>query len=277
MKIDKKEKFDNNKFLGELNDKVMKMAFNGTSEETDTNDFLDELQDQFIEMGQLKSDFDVEKFTVRKEGNFLAHNFHFLMRQYSITLTELRRMILNREEMSRYVKKFQKLLDEGVETTWVVVPGEGRDEKWVDIELARWWNEMKGMEVTMTNKIAMVRKFEEVRQKLIEMNGGKPPTNKEYQEETPKYWKWQMEKLALWQIKAHATGISRGTWENIDLMERQALIDPEFQVKVLNDDGMFDMKQIELNNEIEKQLGDGRVKKLLDQLNDKDIPELPGE
>ena len=199
------------------------------------------------------------------------------MRQYSITLTELRRMILNREEMSRYVKKFQKLLDEGVETTWVVVPGEGRDEKWVDIELARWWNEMKGMEVTMTNKIAMVRKFEEVRQKLIEMNGGKPPTNKEYQEETPKYWKWQMEKLALWQIKAHATGISRGTWENIDLMERQALIDPEFQVKVLNDDGMFDMKQIELNNEIEKQLGDGRVKKLLDQLEDKDIPELPGE
>ena len=277
MKIDKKEKFDNNKFLGELNDKVKKIAFNGTSEETDTNDFLDELQDQFIEMGQLKSDFDVEKFTVRKEGNFLAHNFHFLMRQYSITLTELRRMILNREEMSRYVKKFQKLLDEGVETTWVVVPGEGRDEKWVDIELARWWNEMKGMEVTMTNKIAMVRKFEEVRQKLIEMNGGKPPTNKEYQEETPKYWKWYMERLALWQIKAHATGISRGTWENIDLMERQALIDPEFQVKVLNDDGMFDMKQIELNNEIEKQLGDGRVKKLLDQLNDKDIPELPGE
>ena len=277
MKIDKKEKFDNNKFLGELNDKVKKMAFNGTSEETDTNDFLDELQDQFIEMGQLKSDFDVEKFTVRKEGNFLAHNFHFLMRQYSITLTELRRMILNREEMSRYVKKFQKLLDEGVETTWVVVPGEGRDEKWVDIELARWWNEMKSMEVTMTNKIAMVRKFEEVRQKLIEMNGGKPPTNKEYQEETPKYWKWHMEKLALWQIKAHATGISRGVWENIDLMERQALIDPEFQVKVLNDDGMFDMKQIELNNEIEKQLGDGRVKKLLDQLEDKDIPELPGE
>jgi hypothetical protein len=277
MKIDKKEKFDNNKFLGELNDKVKKIAFNGTSEETDTNDFLDELQDQFIEMGQLKSDFDVEKFTVRKEGNFLAHNFHFLMRQYSITLTELRRMILNREEMSRYVKKFQKLLDEGVETTWVVVPGEGRDEKWVDIELARWWNEMKSMEVTMTNKIAMVRKFEEVRQKLIEMNGGKPPTNKEYQEETPKYWKWYMERLALWQIKAHATGISRGTWENIDLMERQALIDPEFQVKVLNDDGMFDMKQIELNNEIEKQLGDGRVKKLLDQLEDKDIPELPGE
>ena len=84
MKIDKKEKFDNNKFLGELNDKVKKIAFNGTSEETDTNDFLDELQDQFIEMGQLKSDFDVEKFTVRKEGNFLAHNFHFLMRQYSI-------------------------------------------------------------------------------------------------------------------------------------------------------------------------------------------------
>tara|TARA_R100000008_G_scaffold16408_1_gene8078 strand:+ start:5851 stop:6684 length:834 start_codon:yes stop_codon:yes gene_type:complete len=277
MKIDKKENFENNKFLGELNDKIKKIAFNGTSEETDTSDFLDELQEQFIEMGQLKSDFDVEKFTVKKEGNFLAHNFHFLMRQYSLTLTELRRMILLREEMSRYVKKYQKLLEEGEEMVWVVVPGEGRDEKWVDIELARQWNEMKGMEVTMTNKIAMIRKFEECRQKLIEMNGGKPPTNKEYQEETPAYWKWYFERLALWQIKAHATGISRGTWENIDLMERQALIDPEFQLKVLNDDGMFDMKQIELNNEIEKQLGDGRVKKILKELGGKDIPELPGE
>lgn len=264
----------------ELSDIITRGETNGQTPE----ELLTELQEQFIEMGQLKSDFDVEKFTVKKEGNFLCHNFHFLMRQYSLTVTEMRRMLLEREEKRRTAVKYQKMMDEG--ETMVPVLREhasgaeefyGTEDVWLDLEQARLWNQIRALEVTMTNKIAMVRKFEEVRQKLIEMNGGKPPTNKEYQEETPKYWKWQMEKLALWQIKAHATGISRGTWENIDLMERQALIDPEFQVKVLNDDGMFDMKQIELNNEIEKQLGDGRVKKLLDQLEDKDIPELPGE
>ena len=40
-----------------------------------------ELKKQFLEMSQLKSDFDIEKFTVKKEGHFIAHNFHFLMRQ----------------------------------------------------------------------------------------------------------------------------------------------------------------------------------------------------
>ena len=72
------------------------------------DDLLEELQQHFIEMGQLKSDFDIEKFTVRKEGNFLAHNFHFLMRQYSLTLTELRRMLLDREEQRRYIEKYKK-------------------------------------------------------------------------------------------------------------------------------------------------------------------------
>ena len=43
---------------------------------------FNELKEQFIEMGQLKSNFDIEKFTVKKEGGFIAHNFHFLMRQY---------------------------------------------------------------------------------------------------------------------------------------------------------------------------------------------------
>ena len=131
-----------NKTWNSINDKVSEILLNGSSKSQNTEDFLEELQRQFIEMGQLKSDFDIEKFTVKKEGNFLAHNFHFLMRQYSLTLTELRRMLLEREEHRRYVEKYQKLLNEGVEITKVV--GEfGEDDKWVDIELARQWNQMK--------------------------------------------------------------------------------------------------------------------------------------
>ena len=256
-----------NKTWNSINDKVSEILLNGSSKSQNTEDFLEELQRQFIEMGQLKSDFDIEKFTIKKEGNFLAHNFHFLMRQYSLTLTELRRMLLEREEHRRYVEKYQKLLNEGVEITKVV--GEfGEDDKWVDIELARQWNQMKASDVTMTNKIAMIAKFEEMRQKLIEMNGGDAPTNEEYQKETPKYWKWFFEKLVLWQVKAHATGITRGTWENIDLLERTPVINPEFQLSMLNDDGMLDLKRIELENELEKQLSESRIKKMLDSFNE---------
>ena len=263
----------------ELSDIITRGETNGQTPE----ELLTELQEQFIEMGQLKSDFDVEKFTVKKEGNFLCHNFHFLMRQYSLTVTEMRRMLLEREEKRRTAVKYQKMMDEG--ETMVPVLREhasgaeefyGTEDVWLDLEQARIWNQIKALEVTMTNKIAMIRKFEECRKELIRQNGGKTFTNAEYQAETPKYWKWFFERLVLRQIKAHATGISTGTWENIDMLERTALINPEFQVKMLNDDGMFDMKQLELDSELEKQLSEPRIRKLLEAIEkDKSDPGVP--
>ena len=263
----------------ELSDIITRGETNGQTPE----ELLTELQEQFIEMGQLKSDFDVEKFTVKKEGNFLCHNFHFLMRQYSLTVTEMRRMLLEREEKRRTAVKYQKMKDEG--ETMVPVLREhasgaeefyGTEDVWLDLEQARLWNQIKALEVTMTNKIAMIRKFEECRKELIRQNGGKPFTNADYQEETPRYWKWFFERLVLREIKSHATGISRGTWENIDLLERPAVINPAFQVKMLNDDGMFDMKQLELDSELEKQLSEPRIRKLLEAIEkDKSDPGVP--
>ena len=265
----------------ELSDIITRGETNGQTPE----ELLTELQEQFIEMGQLKSDFDVEKFTVKKEGNFLCHNFHFLMRQYSLTVTEMRRMLLEREEKRRMSVKYQKMMDDG--ETMVPVLREhasgaeefyGTEDVWLDLEQAALWNQIRALEVTMTNKIAMIRKFEECRKELIRQNGGKAFTNADYQEETPRYWKWFFERLVLRQIKAHATGISTGTWENVDLLERPALINPEFQVKMLNDDGMFDMKQLELDSELEKQLSEPRIRKLLEAMErdnrDPGVPEL---
>ena len=269
VKINKED----NKTWDSTNVELTDIITSGDKNGQTSEELLDELQDQFIEMGQLKSDFDIEKFTIKKEGNFLCHNFHFLMRQYSITLTELRRMLLEREEKRRTAEKYQKLMDDG--ETLVPVLREhasgaeefyGTEDVWLDLEQASLWNQIRALEVTMTNKITMVRKFEECRKVLIKQNGGKPFTNADYQQEVPIYWKWFFERLVLWQIKSHATGIPKATWENIDLLERPALINPAFQVKMLNDDGMFDMKQLELDSELEKQLSEPRIRKLLEAL-----------
>lgn len=260
----------------DVDEKVVDLVLNKQNRKQDKDEFFKDLHKDFIEMGQLKSDFDIEKFTIRKEGMFLAHNFHFLMRQYSLALFELRRFLLNREERFRKIKEYNGMLDNGIEKTKVV--GEnGTDEKWVDIELARERNELESIEVTMVNKLAMCRKFEIARQKLIELNGGTPPSNKEYQKEVPSYWKWFLEQRALQQVKANATGIGSGIWENIEFLERQSLLNPEFQVKMLNNDGMLDIKQIELNMELEKQIDSGRVKKLLDEIEIRDKKLLEDE
>jgi len=288
MKV--KDKIKHTETIDSINSQISDIVKNGSPDPLNTNEFLDELQGQFIEMGQLKSDFDTEKFSIMQEGNFLCHQFHFLMRQYSLTLTELRRMLLNIEEKKRQIDRYQKMLDEGITKYGTVRSTKyddiapptgdevryGDDDKWVDIELARVWNEMKGEEVIMTNKISMVRKFEECRKALIEKNGGKEFTNAEYQEETPRYWKWKFEQIVLRQVKAHATGISAGTWENIEFLEAQPVINPDFQVKMLNDDGLFDLKRIELEQEVAKQLRAPAIKKLLEDIErDKANSETP--
>lgn len=224
---------------------------------------FNKLKSEFIEMGQLKSDFDIEKYTVKKEGNFIAHNFHFLMRQYVLALSEARRMLIERDEKVRKLAEYQKILDEEAtlpnardpKTIKVkVLTDKGQEEKYIDLEMQQTMNQIDLQEVTMTNKLAMVDRFEKARNKLIEMNGGKSPSNEQYQKEEPKYWKWFLERKALWQAKARQTGISEGIWENIHYLEEPALINPEFQVPMLNDtNGMLDLQTIE--KELNEKLG----------------------
>ncbi len=192
-----------------------------------------ELKSQFLEMGQLKSDFDIEKFTVKREGNFIAHNFHFLMRQYSLALYEYRRLILDREEKIRNIKELKKQQELGDNKI---------GDKYIDIEIKRKENEIDLIDLNIINRERMIEYFEKCRKKLIELNGGRPPTNEQYQKEEPEYWRWFLLRKALWQFKQANTGISEGVWENIDYLEEVPLINPDYQVKF---DNMLDVNKIE--------------------------------
>ena len=207
----------------------------------------EKIKEQFIEMGQLKSEFDIEKFTIKKEGNFIAHNFHFLLRQYHLALYEARRMLLDKEEKLRKLNEYEAKQKKGEPTVFII--GEhGKEEKYIDIEIRRIKNEIDLLEITMTNKICMVDYFEKCRNALIRLNGGKAPTNKQYQAEEPAYWKWFLQKKMLNQFKQKAAGISEGIWDAIDQIEELSVINKEYQ---LNIGSRFDYQAVEA--EIEKQ------------------------
>ncbi len=179
----------------------------------------DELKEQFLEMAQLKSNFAMEKFTVATEGPFPAHQFHFLMRQYSLAMHEVRRVTLDREERLR---KIQELEDGGTE-----------GGKYADIEIMRHKNEIDLLELTLANKVAMCEHFEKLRQVLILRNDNKPYTNEQYQAEEPAYWQWFLTQKAIDQQRQARTGIHEGTWHNIGLLEQPAPLTPEYQVQMI--------------------------------------------
>jgi len=202
------------------------------------DEIFNELKSQFLEMGQLKSNFDIEKFTVKREGNFIAHNFHFLMRQYSLALFEYKRLILDREEKIRQIKELEEKLEMGERKI---------GDKYIDIEIRRKKNEMDMIDLNIINKERMIEYFEKCRKKLIELNGGEPPTNEQYQKEEPEYWRWFLLRKALWQFKQANTGISEGIWENMNYLEETPLINKDYKVEIENN---IDIDKIE--KEIER-------------------------
>jgi len=206
---------------------------------------FNELKNQFIEMGQLKSNFNIEKFTIKKEGNFIAHNFHFLMRQYHLALYESRRMLLDKEEKTRKLKEYHNY---GKEKIWIHTET-GLEEKYTDIEIRRLENEIDMLDVTMTNKICMVDYFEKCRIKLIELNEGAAPTNEQYQAEEPEYWKWFLQKKALNQYKQKTSGIEQGVWDAIDMFEETPILNKKYQGKI---GSHLNTKEIEEEIELQK-------------------------
>lgn len=194
-----------------------------------------ELKEQFLEMAQLKSDFDMEKFTIKKEGHFIAHNFHFLMRQYSLALSELRRMNIDKREKLRIIESLKSK-----DVSIITLNGE---TKYVDLEIERLKNEIDMLDLNLTNKLIMCDRFEKLRVKLIELNGGTAPTNKEYQTEEPEYWKWYLQRKALWQHQERVSGISEGVWENIEHLEQPAVINKKFQIMMTDKKGLFQLDQ----------------------------------
>jgi len=204
------------------------------------NEKFNELKENFLEMSQLKSDFDLEKFTVKREGNFIAHNFHFLMRQYSLTLGELRNQLIDKEELERKIEEYTTLLNNGEEKI-LIYTLEGKQEKYIDLYIKTLINQLDLSEINIADRAIRVDRYEKLRLKLIEINGGEI-TNEQYQNEEPHYWKWYLQRKALNQYKQSKTGVSEGVWENIAFLEEPALIRSDYQVKMLNENGFLNLE-----------------------------------
>jgi hypothetical protein len=184
------------------------------------NDKFNELKDTFLEMSVIKSEFDIEKLSIKRQGNFIAHNYHFLIRQYSLAMSELRRVILDKEEKMRKLDELKELQNKGEKK---------KGKKYIDIEIKRLENRIDMDEMGIVNKAYSCEHYEKCRQKLIELNGGKEPTNEQYQKEEPDYVKWYLEREMYYDVVYRTQGIRVGTLNNIDLLEEQPLINKDFK------------------------------------------------
>lgn len=191
----------------------------------------EELESQILEMAQLKSEFDVEKYTLATKGPFLASRFHFLMKQYHHAYREAKQMLIERDEMIRTIDDLRKQIEDG-NVNKVIYTNEGMKMIWLDLEIDKLKNNIGNLEVALVNKLAMCNMFEKCRLKLIELNGGKAPTNEQFQAEQPEQQKWMLMQQARLQIDSRITGASEGTLLALDWLQEPAMLNPAFQVEL---------------------------------------------
>ena len=191
----------------------------------------EELESQILEMAQLKSEFDVEKYTLATKGPFIASQFHFLMKQYHHAYREAKRMLIERDEMIRTKDDLRKQIEDGA-VNKVIYTNDGMKMIWLDLEIDKINNNIGNLEVSLVNKLAMCNMFEKCRLKLIELNGGQAPTNEQFQKEQPEQQKWMLMQQARLQIDSRITGASEGTLLALDWLQEPALLNPEFKVEL---------------------------------------------
>lgn len=216
------------------------------------NEKINELKEKhFIEMAPTKSYFDIEKFTVMSQGDFPAHQYHFLIRQFYLTLFETRRMLIEKEENERIIIEMNEKIINNEKK--IIIYDNGKKEKYIDLYIKELINRLDLLEIDIANKMMRLTYFERVRLKLIELNNGITFTNEDYQNEEPEYWKWFLTMKAKEQLSQRQTGITEGIWMNIRYLEEPSVLNPEFQVKMLNEQG-----NLNLNYKKEKELLDDR-------------------
>jgi len=191
---------------------------------------MDDIHEQLVEMGQIKTQFDIEKFTVGKEGDFVASQFHFLMRQYRFAVQETRRILVDYEKAQReveFLKKEYRYREAGddYEVSSPATRARLYEIEHLDLEILTQESLMRSLEIDITGKIRVIAGFETMRQALIKENGGKPPTNEQYQAEQPAYYEWLLSRKVLQELQARQTGLSLGLIDAHYMAARDPLLD----------------------------------------------------
>src|SRR3990167_3401476 len=117
-----------------------------------TSALEEEIHQQCIEMGQLKTDFDIQKYTIASKGPFIASQFHMLMRQYGLCKYELKRMAYDREELNRRIEDYEDQLQTNKSKMITVWTDKGMQEKYLDLEILKLKNQVQLQEIEFTNK-----------------------------------------------------------------------------------------------------------------------------
>jgi len=186
----------------------------------DVNKKLKELKEVFMEMSPVKSEFDILNFTLAKEGPFIAHQYHFIIKQYSVAYSELKRLFLDKLEEERNLEKLKNKF---------------KKEENDDINVFRSQMKIENLEFEIQWQKYKIDRYEFIRKKLEKENWWKI-TYAQYNAEEPWYWEWNLNNQARQELLQRQTWLSKWVVNAFDMASRENNILPDYKIDHIIDE-----------------------------------------
>ena len=205
-----------------LNDEFLKQASD--------NVFAWEESDK--EMAQGRTNFQIEKFIGLNTHNISVSFEHILKERRIMAAGYMFKLIEMKEKVREFDYKWNNVEDKTQPIMWETGgPGGGKKLCWYDLEELELMHYLKGSEMEIRDRLHQLEHLDKMLHKLVEQNGGTPPTREQFLEENQEYWDTRLAEQALDDLMAAQTGISGANIQAMRRASAPAMVDPRNNFK----------------------------------------------
>lgn len=183
------------------------------------------------EMAQGRTNFQIEKFIGLNTHNISVSFEHILKERRIMAAGYMFKLI----EMKEKVREFEYKWNEKDKTQPIMWetggPGGAKKLCWYDLEELELTHYLKGSEMEIRDRLHQMQHLDKMLEKLVEQNGGTPPTREQFLEENQEYWDTRLAEQALDDLMAAQTGISGANLQAMRRASAPAMVDPRNNFK----------------------------------------------
>ena len=194
------------------------LSYNPINADQAVNDetFLNQASDNVFaweesdkEMAQGRTNFQIEKFIGMNTHNISVTFEHILKERHNMASGYMIKLI----EMKERVREFEYKWNDKDKTQPIMweIGGPGGGHKklcWYDLEELELMHYLKNSELEIRDRMHQMEHMDKMLNKLVERNGGTPPTREQFLKENENYWDTRLAQQALDDLLSGQTGIS---------------------------------------------------------------------
>lgn len=184
------------------------------------------------EMAQGRTNFQIEKFIGLNTHNLSVSFEHILKERRIMAAGYMGKLIDMKERVREFEYKWKNVEDKSEPIMWETGgPGGGKKLCWYDLEELEMTHYLKGSELEIRDRLHQLQHLDRMLDKLVEQNGGTPPTREQFLAENEEYWDTRLAEQALDDLMAAQTGISGANLQAMRRASAPSMVDPRNQFK----------------------------------------------